>query len=168
MPLLILSLEVSYLRSLPFNLGYLAAIYGLPRVSDSSERRRGRGRERGAARARSGGTGAPRPKLPDPPRERSRSQSSLSSCSQSELAVPRPPAYPRLFPARRKRRKGAGGGERRLRPPFPRSEHYRPCRAWSRPDHQTRRRSGSVSDLILTVWGPKMEKDNRIPCESIA
>lgn len=35
--ILILSLEVSYLHSLPFNLGYSAEIYGFPRVSDSSE-----------------------------------------------------------------------------------------------------------------------------------
>lgn len=46
-------------------------------------------------RARSGRTGARRSKLPETPREPSRSQnsqSSLSSCSQSELAIPRPPA----------------------------------------------------------------------------
>lgn len=27
---------------------------------------------------------------------------------------------------------------------------------------------GQSSVLILTVWGPKMEKDKRIPCKSIA
>lgn len=35
--ILVLFLEVSYLHSLPFNLGYSAAIYGLPQASNSSE-----------------------------------------------------------------------------------------------------------------------------------
>lgn len=137
--------------------------------SSFGKRRRGRGRGRGAARARLGETGAPRP-------EAARSTAG---------AEPQPEQPEQLLQPVRARGAASAGLSASIPGPV-RGEG-----GWGRgaaavtsvptleilidpawPGHGLSTKHaggrGSVSVLILTVWGPKMEKDERIPCKSIA